>query len=196
MLRISTTQQDQLIANLLAAAVARDQAIAGASQDNGGQAWGQWRQYCKSVGCNDPYLARFSQIEQSFMFEAFAMAVREGRLSKDCTDPLVEGTVQGAICVVQALQELGRQTPTKGTDNMLSILLSRQFRAYCNNDPKQVQQKALLFVVLNKLTKRQVTELARAVAQLTISTAFFACRSCEYLKVPRREMKRTKLLCL
>ena len=65
-----------------------------------------------------------------------------------------------------------------------------------NDDPKQVQQKTLPFVVLNKLAKSQVTELDRAVAQLTISTAFFACHSCKYLKFPRREMKRTKLFCL
>jgi len=57
-----------------------------------------------------------------------------------------------------------------------------------------VQQKALPFGVLDVLAKRQVLELDRAIAQLTISAAFFACRSCEYLKVPRREMKRTKLL--
>ncbi len=109
------------------------------------------------------------------------MAVREGRFSKDCTEPLVEGTVQGAIShVVEAFWESGQQNPTKDTDNMLSIHLSRQFRAYHNNDPKH---RAI--VVLDKLAKRQVTELDRAVAQLTISTAFFACRSCEYLKVPK-----------
>jgi hypothetical protein len=125
------------------------------------------------------------------------MAVREGRFLKDCTEPLVEGTVQGAIShVVQAFWESGRQNPTKDTDNMLSILLSRQFRVYCNEDPKQVQQKALPFVVLNELAKRQVTEFDRAVAQLTISAAFLACPSCKCLKVPRREMKRTKLPCL
>ena len=50
--------------------------------------------------------------------------------------------------------------------------------------------------MLDELAKRQVTELDRAVAQLTISAAFFTCRSCEYVKVPRREMKRTQLLCL
>jgi hypothetical protein len=59
-----------------------------------------------------------------------------------------------------------------------------------------VQQKALPFGVLDELAKRQVTDLDKAVVQLTISTAFFACHSCEYLNVPRREMKRTKLLCL
>ena len=79
---------------------------------------------------------------------------------------------------------------------MLSVLLSRQFRAYRNDDPKEVQQKALPFFVLEELAKRQVSELDKGVSQLTICAGFFACRSCEYSKVPRREMKRTKLLCL
>ncbi len=131
------------------------------------------------------------------MLGAFAMAVREGRFTQDCTKPLVEGTVRGAIShVVQAFWQSSQQNPTKDTDNMLSILLSRQFRAYCNNDPKQVQQKALLFAVLDELDKRQVTDLDKTIVQLTISAASFACRSCKYLHVPRREMKRTKLLCL
>jgi hypothetical protein len=92
--------------------------------------------------------------------------------------------------------ELVQQNPTKDTDNMLSILLSQQFRAYCNSNPKQVQQKALPFAVLNELAKRQVTDLDKAIVQLTISAAFFACCSCKYSNVSRREMKRTKLLCL
>ena len=79
---------------------------------------------------------------------------------------------------------------------MLSVLLSRQSRAYRNDDPKEVQQTALPFIVLKELAKRRVSELDRGVSQLTICAGFFACRSCEYLKVPRREMKRTKLLCL
>ena len=80
--------------------------------------------------------------------------------------------------MVKAFWESGQQNPTKDTDTILSTLLSRQFRAYHSNDLKQVQQKALPFVVLDKLAKRQVTKLDRAVAQLTISAAFFACRSC------------------
>jgi hypothetical protein len=110
---------------------------------------------------------------------------------------LVEGTVRGAIShVVQAFRESGRQNPTKDADNMLSVLLSRQSRAYRNDDPKAVQQKALPFIVIEELAKRRVSELDRGVSQITICAGFFACRSCEYLKVPRREMKRTKLLCL
>ena len=41
-----------------------------------------------------------------------------------------------------------------------------------------------------------MSELDRAMTQLTISAGFFACRSCEYSRVPKRDQKRTKLLCL
>jgi hypothetical protein len=44
--------------------------------------------------------------------------------------------------------------------------------------------------------KRQVTELDIALGQLTIGAAFFACPSCKYLAVPKREERHTKLLCL
>ncbi len=105
--------------------------------------------------------------------------------------------VRGTIShVVQAFRAKGRPNPTKVADSELNILLSRQFKAYQNNNPKQVQQKALPFVIFDELAKRQVTELDRAIVQLTISAAFFACCSCKYLKVPRRDMKCTKLLCL
>ena len=44
-----------------------------------------------------------SVTSNKIMLGAFSMAVREGRFSKDCTEPLVEGTVLGAIShVVQA----------------------------------------------------------------------------------------------
>jgi hypothetical protein len=185
------------MADLSAVAASRERAITGATHNNGTQAWKWWQQYCKSVRCDNPYLDRFSQIKQNLMLGAFAMAVREGRFMQDCSEPLVEGTVRGTIShVVQAFWESGQQNPTKDTEKMLSILLSQQFRAYHNDDPKQVQQKALPFSVLDKLAKRQVTDLDKAIVQLTISTAFFTCRSCKYLNVPRRDMNRTALLCL
>ncbi len=113
------------MADHIAAAAAHEQAITGASHDNRARAWERWRRYCESIGCKDPFFDRFSQIKQNLMFGAFTMAVREGMFSKDCTEPLVEGTVKGVIShVVQAFRESGQQTPTKDTDNMLSILLS------------------------------------------------------------------------
>jgi hypothetical protein len=50
--------------------------------------------------------------------------------------------------------------------------------------------------VLDKLAKRQVTELDIALGQLTIRAAFFACCSCKYSTVPKREERLTKQLCL
>jgi hypothetical protein len=131
------------------------------------------------------------------MPSAFAMAVREGQFSRDCHEVLVEGTVRGAVShVVQTFRAAGRQNPTKDNDRELSILLSRQYQTYKNKDPQQKQQKALPFIVLDKLAKRQVTELDIALGQLTIGAAFFACHSCKYSTVLKREERHTKLLCL
>ncbi len=50
--------------------------------------------------------------------------------------------------------------------------------------------------MLDKLAKHQVTELDIALGQLTIGAAFFACHSCKYSTVPKREERHAKLLCL
>jgi hypothetical protein len=114
---ISAPRQDQLMADLHAAAAARERAITGASQDNGAQAWRRWEQYCKSVGCDNFYLDRPTQQERILMLGAFAMADREGRFLQECHEPLAKGTVQGTIShVVQAFRAKGRLNPTKDTD--------------------------------------------------------------------------------
>jgi hypothetical protein len=128
---------------------------------------------------------------------AFAMAVRQGRFFGECFKVLAERIVQGTIShVVQAFWAKGRQNPTTDVNQKLSILLARQFCAFRSKDPEQVQQKALTFAALDELAKRQVTDLDKAILQLTINTALFACCSCKYPKVPCRDMKCTKLLCL
>jgi hypothetical protein len=117
--------------DLLAAAASRERAITGASQDDGARSWGRWKKWCESVGCDDLYLNQCSQIKRNLLLGAIAMAIRERRFLLNRTDALVEGTVRGAIShVVQAFRESGRQNPTKDADNMLSVLLLRQFRAY------------------------------------------------------------------
>ncbi len=129
------------------------------------------------------------------MLGAFAMVVRSRQFLDKKFGTLVEGTVRGTISnVAQTFRLSGRQNPTKDADNKLSILLSRQFRAFRNNDPKEEQQKALPFSMLNELAKCQVTKTDKGITQLTIGTAFFACRLCKYSKVLQSEEKRTKLL--
>eukprot|EP00956_Cyclotella_meneghiniana_P009275 scaffold12750_cov51-Cyclotella_meneghiniana.AAC.2 len=44
------------------------------------------------------------------------------------------------------------------------------------------------------MSKLQVTETQRAVSQLSISAFYFACRSCEYVKVQQAELRRTDIL--
>jgi hypothetical protein len=123
--------------------------------------------------------------EQIFMLGKFALAVRTGNFLGEKYKTLAAGTVRSTIShVVQTFREKGRPNPTKDANRELSILLSRQFRTYRNDDPKQAQQKALPFSVLDKLAKRQVTELDQSIVQLTIGASFFACRSYEYSKVP------------
>ncbi len=62
---------------------------------------------------------------------------------------LVEDTVRDAVShVVQAFWIAERQNPTKDEDNKLSILLSRQFQAYKNNDPQQNNKRPFLSLCL------------------------------------------------
>ena len=98
---------------------------------------------------------RLSQQERILMLIAVAMAFREERFSQERHEHQAEGTVRGTIShVVQAFRAKGRPNPTKDAYSKLSILLTRQFRAYQNNNPKQVQQKALPFAVFDELAKR------------------------------------------
>ncbi len=194
---ITDTQWDQFLADFTAAAIAPEQAVTRGTHNGEAQAWQHRTTYCESIGCIDLFMKQLTQNEQISMLRTFAMAVREGWFSKDCHKVLVEGTVWGAVShVVQTFRAAERQNPTKDNDREFSILLSRQYRTYKNEDPWQKQRKALPFIVLDKLAKRQDTELDIALGQLTIGAAFFACCSCKYLTVPKREERRTKLLCL
>jgi hypothetical protein len=79
-------------------------------------------------------------------------------------------------------------------DRQLSILLSRQYRAFINKDHPTKQQKALLCVMLKEMNKLKVTPIQIATVQLAIVSFFFAMRSCEYLKVPQAGQHRTDSL--
>jgi len=48
--------------------------------------------------------------------------------------------------------------------------------------------------VLKDIAKRLTTKTEQAISQLAIGALFFACRSCEYLKVPSQEKRRTDML--
>jgi hypothetical protein len=104
-------------------------------------------------------------------------------------------TIDNALSsLVQTFRNNDRPNPTLDADGKLGRLLQQQKRAYANKDPAPKQQKALPCVVLKELARMEATEVQKATAQLAIGGFFFACRSCEYLKVPQAEKKRTDIL--
>jgi hypothetical protein len=76
----------------------------------------------------------------------------------------------------------------------LAFVLRRQLKGYTNQDPAERPQKALTPRILRELTAINSTTLDVAINELTRGAFFYAMRSCEYLKVPKSEERRTKLL--
>ena len=88
------------------------------------------------------------------------------------------------------------RNPTRDNDGDLAWLLYHQYCAYKNTDPKEKHEKATPACILSRIATNDTTETKRAITELTIGAFFFACRSCEYLKVPRPHDKRTRILTL
>jgi len=128
---------------------------------------------------------------------AFAMAMRQARFSGPTHDQLAQGTIRGTISnVCSTFRDSGRLNPTKDDDGQLSFLLSRLFRAFRNEDPNEVQQKAIPPCVVLAIARLTDSESQLAMGQLVRFGFFYAMRSREYLKVPRAEQGRTKILVL
>ena len=121
--------------------------------------------------------------------------MREGRFAGPSHETLVESTVRNAVSYVAAsFRDQDRRNPTLDEDGKLARILSRQYRAYRNTDPPVKQQKAIPACVLVEMSKMDETEVQIATAQLAMGGFFFACRSCEYLKVSKSERKKTDIL--
>jgi hypothetical protein len=181
------------VADLAAVETTRQRAVQGSTHENQARAWRRWLEYCASIGLDDTYLDGFDRHHKIKLMGAFAMALREGRFSGDY-GTLAEGTVRSSISyVVSTFRESGRTNPTKDEDMELGWILHRLYRAFKNEDPKVEHQKAVPLSVISELWK-QNTETETALAQLTVGAYFFACRSCEYLKVPQDEKRRTDIL--
>ena len=158
--------------------------------------WMRWEEYLNSVGVrDDTFLESLSKGQRIRMCGAFAMALREGRFSGPSHGTLVESTMKSALgYVAQTFRDNDQPNPTHDKDHQLGCLLTKQYRAFKNKDPPPKQQKALPIGVLRVLAELQVTELQRAIIQLSIGAYFFACRSCEYLLIPQAEKRRTDIL--
>ena len=184
------------MADLAAAETARKGAVTGKTHEDQARAWRRWCEWCDSVGITeDKCLDGCTKPQRIKLMGAFSMALRGGRFSGQAYDTLAEGTVRGAISyVAQTFRDNDRPNPTKDEDGELGRLLSRLYRSFRNDDPNPVQQKALPACVLRELAKLNSSETQKATSQLSIGAFFFAMRSCEYLKVPQAEKRRTDVL--
>jgi hypothetical protein len=71
---------------------------------------------------------------------AFAMAIHQGRFSRQNDAPLAESTVADTLNLVAAtLGENGHKDPPKDVKNNFGRLLWWQQRAYKKNNPKEKQ---------------------------------------------------------
>ena len=177
------------MADLVASETACERAVQGSTHENQARAWDRWETWCDSVGLEDNFLlCYFSKGQRIRLVGAFAMAVRQGQCSGQSYDFLAGSTVRSIISyLVEAFRDNDYPNPIKDEDGELGRIISRIYRAWKNEDPPVKQQKALPICVLREISKMNLTEKQRAITQLVIWAFFFACRSCEYLKVPQAE---------
>ena len=186
------------MADLIAAEAFRQEAVTGKTQADQDRAFKRWVMYAESVGLgHDIFLDGLSRPGRIKLMGGFCVALREGRYSGPAYEVLAETTIRSAVSyVASTFRENDRSNPTRDEDGELGRLLSRLYRSFKKKDPAEKQQKALPAIVLLEIAKLQLTERQRARSQLSIGGYYFACRSCEYVKVPQAEMRRTAILCL
>jgi hypothetical protein len=170
--------------DLASVEAAREGAVTGKTHEDQAGAFRRFREYLDSGGIVDYYF-----------LEDFTKGLRNGRFSGPSHDTLVEDTIRGAVSyVASTFRENDRLNPTKDEDSELDRLLSRQYRAFRNEDPPVVHQKAVPVYVFWDLLKNKHTKTKKAIGQLGGPSFFFANISCEYLKIPQSEKRRTYIL--
>ena len=175
------------MADLSTAKTTREGAVERGTHEKQSRAWRRWTTYCESIGLeHNLFLDEFTRHQRIKIFGAFAVALREGRFSKRANGTMASKSVKSSIDLVAAtFRENGYGNPTRDEDLDTAFLLQRQYRALAKGDAKEKQQKALPVDVIRTVAHNQTTETTQATAQLIIGAFFFACRSCEYLKVSR-----------
>jgi hypothetical protein len=106
---------------------------------------------------------------------------------------VVKATVRNNIDhLVQTFRDDRQKNPTLDPDGSFSLLLSGQLAGYGSLDPPAKRQKAISLNVLLTLYDLAESPSNLATADLAMGAFFFACRSCQYLKVTGA--RRTKTL--
>jgi hypothetical protein len=161
--------------------------------------WNRWITYLGTANrADDPYLesldsSKTLQRLKPIIVSGFAQALRTGQLQSRGRQSVVAATVKGDIgSLVQAFRSSRRKDPTRDPDGRLSTLLSWQYAGFASFDPPARREKAISLRVLKFMRSNAASALQQHTADLAIGAFFFACRSCEYLKV--QGARRTKTI--
>jgi hypothetical protein len=122
-------RKNQIVADLITAATARERAVTGATHEDQARAQRRWIEYLKSIGLShDPFLDSLNRCQWNLLICAFATAVRDGRFSSNAFKTLAAGTVRNTISsVCSTFREHGRPNPSKDKDLQSCFLLQRQY---------------------------------------------------------------------
>jgi hypothetical protein len=165
-------------------------------QDDRARVWTRWLAFLAQTGhADDPYLSRLDLRPElkPIIIGGFAQALRSGELQQRRKKEVVRATVRNNIDhLVQTFRDARQKNPTLDPDGSFSSLLSGQLAGYGSLDPPAKRQKAISVNVLLTLYDLAESPSDLATADLAMGAFFFACRSCEYLKVTGA--RRTKTL--
>ena len=188
-------QQNNVVADCVAAEITRETSLQRGTHLKQTRAWNRWGEYNKSIGNSDFFLESFSKHQRIKIIDAFAMAVREGWFSGQAYDLLVESTVESAVSYVcMTFQENGYQKPSLDKDARTGSFYKDSIEGLRMLTPQRRHQTAIPMCVIDELEKKKTSKLCTAIFQLTCLVIFFACRSCEYLKVPAADQQKTTIL--
>ena len=121
---------------------------------------------------------------------AFAMAMREGRFSRQSHGPLAECTIRGTIShTSSSFRDNDHPNQAKDEDCNLGRVVSRLSRAFRNKDSNLRQQKSLPVQVLIMMTredKQKLSELLDSWEPALSFGQFLFVSTCKCYK-PRKE---------
>jgi hypothetical protein len=183
------------VADCVAAQVAHEGAVQQKIHKDQSWLWNRWKEYCGWIGLSNPFLDDIPHPSRIRLVGAFAMARRKARFSGPSYDQLAHGSVTSAIShVCQTFSEHGGPNPSLVDDGKPGFLLQQKLRSFKKTDLAKKHQKAIPMSVVSTMGKQQLSELDRAIVQLTGLGMFFAFLSCKYLKVPQAKQGQTEIL--
>ena len=152
----------------------------------------QFRQFLEKGNINnDVFLDNFTSPQRQLIIAGFAHTIRENLVGRTSKTTLLGSTVSSAVSnVVQAFRQNLRPDPTRDANGTKSALITRQIKAYKEDDPASKNQACLPLSVWHRIHDDTSTPLTQAMGPLLCGALFFAMRSCEYTNTNKGDGRR------